>query len=109
MDPIDVKRIPLNHNLVDDPITVESAAHSLIIFDDTDSIEDELVKDAVYKFLNTVLQIGRSYKINAIITNHLATGGKFTKVILNESHSTAWPTSRRCPDSTARWSHPDCA
>ena len=85
-----VKRIPLNYNLVDDPITVESASNSLIIFDDTDSIEDEEIKDALYKFLNTVLQVGRSYKINAIITNHLPLSGKFTKIIINEAHSVTY-------------------
>ena len=90
LDSIGIKRIPINQNLIDNPITIEDCANSMIVFDDTDSLADLELKDAVYATLNSVLQIGRSYKISAIITNHLPLSGKFTKITIFESHSVSY-------------------
>ena len=37
--------------------------------------------------MNNVLEIGRHFKITAIITNHLPTNGRDTRRILNEAHA----------------------
>jgi len=42
---------------------------------------------AVYDILNQCLEIGRHFKIETIITNHLPTAGKDTRRVLNESSS----------------------
>ena len=60
--------------------------YSVVIFDDIDVMSDEKVRDAVYNILNKVLDIGRHYKITAVVTNHLPTNGKDTRRILNEAH-----------------------
>ena len=64
----------------------EEFANSVMIFDDIDVISDKKIRGEVYKILNKVLEIGRHYKITALVTNHLPTNGKDTRRILTESH-----------------------
>ena len=86
LDEVKPLRFKINDELVTEPIEVSELSNSLLIFDDIDSLANKKIKEAVYQLLNEVLQIGRHFKISAIITNHLPTNFNWTRVILNESH-----------------------
>lgn len=87
LDDIKPKRVKIDETLITDPIKIEDFEHGdVVIFDDTDVIGNKLQREAVYNVLNQILEIGRSYGINALITNHLPTAGKDTRRVLNECH-----------------------
>jgi len=87
LDSIEPKRIKLDESLISDPIELEDLADSLCIFDDCDVISDRNVREAVYQILNQILETGRHTKTYCIVTNHLATNGRDTRRILNETHA----------------------
>ena len=73
---------------------MEELRESICIFDDIDVISDKKIREAVYDVLNQVLEIGRRYTIQCVVTNHLPTNGKDTRCILNEAHiATYFPRS----------------
>jgi energy-coupling factor transporter ATP-binding protein EcfA2 len=90
LDVIKPKRIDINDRLVTDPIKVDEFKDSCVIFDDIDVISNKKHRDAVYTLLNEILETGRHFKITCVITNHLATGGKDTRRVLNECHSVTY-------------------
>ena len=90
LDDVKPQRIRLDSSLYEDPLPIEELADSVVIFDDIDVISDKKIRDEVYKILNKVLEIGRHYKITALVTNHLPTNGKDTRRILNESHQVVY-------------------
>jgi len=85
-----IKRIKLDDALLDDKITLEDL-HTvsktndgvLCIFDDIDAL-DRALKKYMYSLVSKIFNVGRSYKINIIVTNHAITNGPETKAILNE-------------------------
>lgn len=80
-------RIMINDELVEDPIDVaKTFRDALLIFDDIDTLNDKEQREAVYKLMEDVLQIGRHNRIFAIITSHLLMDYKKTRSIINESH-----------------------
>ena len=85
LESINLKRVKIDDSLISDPIDVSLFEESLVIFDDIDVIGNKKHREAVYTVLNQVLEIGRHFKIGCIITNHLPTGGKDTRRILNEA------------------------
>jgi hypothetical protein len=87
LDDIKPKRIVIDKKLVDDPLDTEMFKDSMVIFDDIDVIRDKEIKEAVYDILNGILEIGRHFNIDCILTNHLPSNGKDTRRILNECHS----------------------
>ena len=64
---------------------VEDFNNSLIIFDDCDTFGFDELKE-VNRIKNDVLNLGRHYGINAIITSHRLTNYSQTKPILEECH-----------------------
>jgi energy-coupling factor transporter ATP-binding protein EcfA2 len=91
LDVLEPKRFKIDkESLIDDPIHVEDLKHSLCIFDDIDSIAETLLKNAVYKLLDSILTTGRHFFISCIITNHLPSSGHLTRQILNECHSVTY-------------------
>ena len=90
----DIKRIKVDETLVSDPLDIIEFKHSCVVFDDIDVIGNKHIREAVYKILNQILELGRHHHITCIITNHLATNGKDTRRILNECGSiTYFPSS----------------
>jgi len=87
---LDIQRIIIGRNLIEQPIDVEDLANSCVVMDDIDVISDKKVREAVYNILNQILEIGRHSNISCVITNHLATNGKDTRRILNECHSVVY-------------------
>jgi hypothetical protein len=87
LDAIKPLRIKIDSKLVDEPLDAEMFEDCMVIFDDIDVIREKDVKEAVYDILNAILEIGRHFNIDCILTNHLPSNGKDTRRILNECHS----------------------
>ena len=85
LDSVEPKRIILDDTIISDPIDVKEFSGCIVIFDDIDVLTNKKIREEVYKILNQILEIGRHYKINCIVTNHLPTNGRDTRRILNES------------------------
>ena len=79
-----VKRIELDESLYKEPFTLEQFKDTCVIFDDTDTISNKKIKDAVYTLLNSILEQGRHHNITCLITNHLGADRNVTKRVLNE-------------------------
>jgi len=90
LDKIKTKRMIIDDSLVSNPIDAEEFKNALVIFDDVDVISNKDHREAVYKILNQILEVGRHHKTSCIVTNHLPTGGKDTRRIINESHSVTY-------------------
>ena len=86
LDDVKPQRIKLDSSIYEQPIEVEEFKDSVVIFEDIDVNSDKKIRDAVYNILNKVLEIGRHFKITALVTNHLPTNGKDTRRILNKAH-----------------------
>lgn len=87
IDKLKVKRIKLNNDLLNETLTAQDFKDCLVIFDDTDAITNKPLKIKVNQILDSILQTGRHYNVSCILTFHTATGGRDTKMILNEAHS----------------------
>jgi predicted AAA+ superfamily ATPase len=88
------KRIKIDESLIKEPLMPSDVKDSLVIFDDIDVIQQKPLREALYKFLNQILELGRHTKTSCIITNHLPTNGTETRRMLNECHSiTYFPAS----------------
>jgi Cdc6-like AAA superfamily ATPase len=87
LDKLKVKRIKLNNDLLNETLTAQDFKDCLVIFDDTDAITNKNLKNKVNQILDSILQTGRHYNVSCVLTFHTATGGRDTKMILNEAHS----------------------
>jgi Cdc6-like AAA superfamily ATPase len=86
LDKVSPKRFKIDSSLYEDPIDVKDLENSVVIFDDVDCVSNKKIRDAIYQIMDQILQVGRHWKISALITLHLPTAGKDTRKILNESH-----------------------
>ena len=80
-----VKRIELDDSLYKEPFTIEQFKNCLVIFDDTDTIANKKIKEAIQTLQNSILEQGRHHNITCLMTNHLGADRNITKRILNES------------------------
>lgn len=64
--------------------TAEDFEKSLTIFDDCDCITDKKTKLKVFGIQNSLLETGRHFNCEMLITSHLPTNGNDTKRTLNE-------------------------
>lgn len=93
-----ISQIKLDDNLLNNPIDIEKELndHSILFFDDCNTIQNHKLKIYVEHLMNDVMEIGRKLKINIIITNHLVIPNekKFARTILNEvQYLTVFPKS----------------
>lgn len=84
-------QIPINEELLDNPIDIVEMAQEtedgcLFIFDDCGTIHDDKLRKAVEKLIVDILEVGRKYDVNIIVTNHLIIPNerKFARTIMNE-------------------------
>lgn len=92
LDKLKPLRFIIDESLISDPIDIISELKgegALIIFDDTNTIQDEKIKKAVSNIMNDILEVGRSSGIYCIVTSHLLnpTERKDSRTIWNEAHS----------------------
>jgi len=66
---------------------IDQFKDTLVIFDDTDCIQDKNIIRQINNIADIVLQTGRHTNTSMIFTSHLSCAGNATKMILNESHS----------------------
>jgi energy-coupling factor transporter ATP-binding protein EcfA2 len=95
---LDARQIVMDESLVENPLDIETdvARGSLIIFDDTSSIHDKKIKDAIMAFQIDLMECGRKLDLYVIFTNHLANPSErnLGRVVLNEASSfTFFPKS----------------
>ena len=77
-------RIQIDEAIIDQPPDPSNFSNSICIFDDTDSIQNKKVLNALQVFRDSLLRRGRHNNISVLISNHLATDYKATRIILNE-------------------------
>ena len=81
-------RIIINKELVEKPLqSSDFPDGSLVLFDDIDSIQDKPVLKAVETLRDHLLRRGRHESLYIIVSNHLITDYKTTRVVLNEATS----------------------
>jgi len=59
LDEWNVQRVPLDKELVDNPVGLEELENTLVVFDDIDQIGTKAVQDAVWKLRDKILELGR--------------------------------------------------
>jgi len=83
----DLRRIKIkSEDFLNRPISGVDFKDSLVIFDDCDCLSNKRVKDRVYQLMDEMLQTGRHHRISVIVTSHLMTAGKETRIPLAEAH-----------------------
>lgn len=93
LDVHDPVRVDLDE-AVDDPYLVQDFESSISVFDDTNTIRDKMVRDAVNAVQAELIEIGRHYQARVIVTSHILCNYKQTRQILNEATSvTFFPNS----------------
>lgn len=83
-------QVRIDQSLVDDPILVEDIErNSMTVFDDISSIHSKTELKEVEHIVIDLLETGRKYKRNVILTNHLINPNNksFGRTVLNELHS----------------------
>ncbi len=85
LDPYEPIRIQLNEELVRDPIAPEELANSVVIFDDVETTQDKFIRDGILKLRDILLECGRHYKIRLLITSHIMSDYKKTRLVLTEA------------------------
>jgi len=82
-----LRRLPLNQEIVEHPINCqEELRDTLVIFDDVDTMKGKAVKKALMELQDDILQVGRHSNTSILISSHLTTNYKETRVVLAESH-----------------------
>lgn len=81
-----IERVDLT-DIDKDEFDIKDFADMLVIFDDVDAIANKKIRDKIYAIRDMLLELGRSYRVYVIFTNHLLCNGRDTKRILNECNS----------------------
>jgi len=80
-----ITRFTLDEELLDqEPIKPEAFNNSICVFDDIDSIQNPKLLKYIQALRDAILRRGRHEDISCIITSHLLTNYKDTRIILNE-------------------------
>jgi adenosyl cobinamide kinase/adenosyl cobinamide phosphate guanylyltransferase len=82
-----VRRIKLDEKFYETPFTIEDFRDTLVVYDDTEMIANNMIQEKITNILNLILTTGRHTNTFAINTSHVTNGGHRTKLILLESHS----------------------
>ena len=82
-----LKRIKIDEALLEADLSAKDFENSLVIFDDSDCITNKPLKLKVKAIMDNLLQTGRHFNVDLIITSHILCGGNETKLVLNEAHS----------------------
>lgn len=85
LDKYDPIRIPIDDDLVIDPIELDELENSLVIFDDIDQLPNKHIQNAVWNLRDQILEVGRSKGISVCTVSHLLTNYKASRICLNES------------------------
>ena len=86
--PDNIERIPIDAELVTDPIDPESLEDCCVMMDDVDSIKGGQIKSELIGLRDTLLEIGRHTNCRMLITSHVLRNYKATLRVINEAHTT---------------------
>jgi predicted AAA+ superfamily ATPase len=67
-------------------LSAEDFKESLILFDDTDCISNKKIALKLTNLLDSIIDVGRHFKVSLIYTSHILCNGIRTKHILGEAH-----------------------
>jgi hypothetical protein len=81
-----VTQIDLDQEFLDDPPGLAELKESLVIFDDTDNLQDKGLQKAVQAVNNDLLANGRKHGIYTITLNHQISDYSRTRTQLNEAN-----------------------
>jgi len=83
-----ITRFSLDEELEEkDSIDPRNFSDSICVFDDIDSIQNKHIYKLISNFRDALLRRGRHENISVIITNHLSTDFRNTRIVLNECNS----------------------
>ena len=87
-----LKRVPINDKMLEKGQSPkpEDYSNSIVIFDDIDSIQNKKLLTIIQNFRDAILRRGRHDNISTLITSHLMTNYKDTRIILNEVNKVAF-------------------
>lgn len=85
---LEMKEVVLDETLIDYPIDIENDIEegTLIVFDDTSTVNDKNINKAIVDLQKDLMECGRKMDLYMIITNHLVNPNNrgLGRVILNE-------------------------
>ena len=81
-------RFNIDEDLLEkEPIKPETFSNSICVFDDIDSIQNPKLLKYIQSLRDSILRRGRHEDISCIVTSHLLTDYKNTRIILNEANT----------------------
>lgn len=87
LDSLKPVRVPIDgHFITAAPTKDAFEPKCMIIFDDIDTIPDRNARNAVYKLLSDLLEVGRHTKHSVCVTSHQGSNYGQTRTILNEAN-----------------------
>ena len=98
LEGLEVQRVYLTEDLVKSPLEIEDVKeNTMVIFDDCDALSSKNLANSIYQFQMQLLELGRHYNIQVVITSHLIVGTRSqlqARTILNEMNClTVFPGS----------------
>jgi len=87
---LNFKRFVIDESIIENPPQIEEVPdHSLVVFDDIDTVSNKKLMTIVQNFITQLLELGRHSNIQVIITSHLILGNcrAMSRTCMNELHS----------------------
>ena len=81
-----INQIPLDETFLTTPPTLTDLQQSLVVFDDTDNLQDKSLQHAVQSLNNDLLANGRKYEIHVITLAHQLMDYSRSRTLLNEAN-----------------------
>lgn len=81
-----INQIPLDETFLESPPTLTDLEQSLVVFDDTDNLQDKDLQRAVQALNNDLLANGRKYEIHVITLAHQLMDYSRSRILLNEAN-----------------------
>ena len=82
-----VERVIIDESLITEPLSMTDFSHSLVIFDDVDTITNKEICSSIQKLRDDIMETGRQKMIYVINTSHLGMNYLKTRTVLNEANS----------------------
>ncbi len=82
-----LERVSIDDKLITEPLSMTDFEHSLVIFDDIDTIPNKLICKSIQKLRDDIMETGRQKMIYVINTSHLGMNYASTRTVLNEANS----------------------
>jgi hypothetical protein len=81
-----INQIALDETFLESPPTLTDLQQSLVVFDDTDNLQDKDLQRAVQALNNDLLANGRKYEIHVVTLAHQLMDYSRSRTLLNEAN-----------------------